>query len=170
MSISHDELKRLLRYDPETGLWFRRTSFRANYQVDDRADRLQKRSGYYIVRIKRRGYPAARLAIFYMTGEWPPFGTDHKDANPGNNKWKNIRPADQTENNANARRRKDNKSGYRGVSWTKDKRKWHARIVCRGKVKLLGYFKDPYAAHLAYRKAAKEVFGVFARPGMRRDA
>lgn len=162
MTISHSELKRYLRYQPSTGFWFRRTSYRANYSAGDRADKLGVK-GYFRVCFRKKRYPAHRLAIFYMTGAWPPKGTDHRDTNPANNKWENLRPADQTENIANARLRKDNRSGYRDVSWNTEKRKWHARIVCRGKVIILGYFPTKFKAHVAYRRAAKIHFGEFAR-------
>src|SRR5216684_8823237 len=162
MLISHSKLKQYLRYQPSTGFWFRRTAYRANYSVGDRADR-RRTSGYFYVMLKKRRYPAHRLAVFYMTGVWLPEVTDHRDTDTENNKWDNIRPATQTQNLANARRRKDNTSGYRGVSWNKEKKKWHARIVCRGKVTILGYFPSKFKAHVAYRRAAKVQFGEFAR-------
>jgi hypothetical protein len=162
MSLPHSELKKYLRYQPSTGFWFRRTSYRANYSAGDRADKRRK-DGYFYVRLEGKRYGAHRLAVFYVTGNWPPKGTDHRDTDPGNNKWDNIRPANQTQNLANARKRKDNTSGYRGVSWSKEKKKWHARIVCAGKVTILGYFPTKFKAHVAYRRAAKIQFGEFAR-------
>ena len=43
-----------------------------------------------------------------------------------------------------------NKSGYRGVSWHKNNKKWKASISFNNKVKHLGYFEDKEDAAKAY--------------------
>lgn len=43
-----------------------------------------------------------------------------------------------------------NKSGYRGVSWSKQKHKWWATIYYEGKQKHLGYYVDKITAAKAY--------------------
>jgi AP2 domain len=45
---------------------------------------------------------------------------------------------------------KNNKSGYRGVSWNKQQKKWHVKIGVNGKHVHLGYFKDLEEASQAY--------------------
>lgn len=49
--------------------------------------------------------------------------------------------------------RKDNTSGYRGVSWEKNTRKWAAYICRNGRRQFLGFFQTPEAASAAYREA-----------------
>jgi hypothetical protein len=161
MSLSHADLKRLLHYDPETGHWFRLTSFRANYQAGDRAD-VPYVNGYRRVRIKKISYYAARLAIFYMTGAWPDEVTDHRNRIRDDDRWRNIRPATQSQNRANSAKGKRRKmSKYKGVY--KRKNRWVAHVHYRGKMYWAGSHLTEFAAHKAYDAKAKEVFGEFAR-------
>jgi hypothetical protein len=52
--------------------------------------------------------------------------------------------------------RADNTSGFRGVHWRKDARKWQALIRVDYKRKHLGYFDTAEQASAAYQKAAVE--------------
>lgn len=92
---------------------------------------------------------------------------DHKEhgAVSGlDNRRSNLRLANQSQNLGNERLRSDSTSGYRGVSWDRNRRKWIAYINHRGTRTRLGAFSDPVAAARAYDAAAVEVFGEFARP------
>jgi hypothetical protein len=88
---------------------------------------------------------------------------DHEDGNGLNNQRYNLRLATHAENNHNRRRGRTNTSGFKGVSWSKAKRKWQAVIMFNNKQKHLGYFTTPELAHTAYCEAATELFGEFAR-------
>jgi len=68
------------------------------------------------------------------------------------------------ENLGNRRKIKKASSVYKGVGrQPKMSPKWYARIQVNGKHLFLGYFKTEVEAALAYNKAAKDVFGEFAR-------
>jgi len=88
---------------------------------------------------------------------------DHIDGNPSNNRRSNIRLADRSGNNRNAKLRKDNQAKLKGVDWHKKTQKWRARIRVNKKLIHLGLFDDKYAAYSAYCEAAKTHFGEFAR-------
>lgn len=88
---------------------------------------------------------------------------DHVDGNTLNNCLSNLRPATYQQNVFNQKRRVDNTSGFKGVSWKKDKRKWKAYLTFSRKQNHLGYFDDIKEAALAYNVAAKEMFGCYAR-------
>jgi HNH endonuclease len=161
MLLSHSELKRLLHYDPETGIWRRRTSYRANYIAGDRAD-VRSVAGYRRVRLKGIIYYSHRLAVFYMSGAWPPEVTDHRNGVKDDNRWKNLRCATQSQNLANSRKGKRCKhSSYKGV--VKKRKKWWASVTLKGKTYWEGPFRTAFIAHRAYRQKAKELFGEFAR-------
>lgn len=90
---------------------------------------------------------------------------DHRDGNGLNNTKQNLRLCTNSQNIANAKRRKDNSSGFRGVtangrSWGK---RWVAQIKYQNKNFYLGIYDEPAAAARAYDIKAKELFGEFAR-------
>lgn len=88
---------------------------------------------------------------------------DHVDMDKLNNRKYNLRVASKAENQRNVGIRKDNTSGFKGVSYEKSTGKYKAYIRLNGKMKNLGRFSCPIQASEAYDKAAKELFGDFAR-------
>lgn len=86
---------------------------------------------------------------------------DHINRNGLDNRRENLRLATSTQNNANQKIRSDNKSGVRGVSWSKGKQKWKAAIYIDKKQKHLGYFDDKELAKKVYDAAALAYFGEF---------
>jgi hypothetical protein len=102
---------------------------------------------------------AHRLAWLYMTGEWPTDIIDHKNRNGLNNRWDNLREADQELNLANASVQKNNKAKLKGVRTQAGA--FTARIVFRKRYHYLGRFKTAEEAHAAYVAKARELAGDF---------
>jgi hypothetical protein len=117
--------------------------------------------GYRRITIGMREYKASRVIWKWMTGEEPPLTLDHKDGDPSNNRWVNLRQATQGEQTQNTRLRKDNLSGRRGVSWHRGK--WRAVIGVKGEWRLLGVFNSIEEASSVYEATARELFGEFYR-------
>jgi hypothetical protein len=90
---------------------------------------------------------------------------DHIDGNKLNNQGGNLRIATHAQNLRNKRKTKQNKSGFKGVSFCKKTMKWRSLIDASGKQYLLGYFNTPEAAHNAYKAAAERLHGEFANFG-----
>jgi hypothetical protein len=61
------------------------------------------------------------------------------------------------------KRPRHNKSGVKGVFWDAFRNKWHAQIQIDGRSKSLGRFLSKDDAATAYRRAAEQRFGDFAR-------
>lgn len=126
-TITQSELRRLLSYDPETGVftWRRKMSSRA-LEGDVAGGAFAR--GYHGIRIYGRRYYAHRLAWLYVYGVWPSTQIDHIDRNPSNNCIANLRLATPSENSQNTRTPRDNQSGFKGVHWDKSRGKWLAFI------------------------------------------
>lgn len=90
---------------------------------------------------------------------------DHKDRNTLNLTRNNLRPATHVQNLQNQSLRRTNKSGAKGVSWSKRHRKWHARITVNKKVISLGLFPDLEFARQIRQQAEKKYFGEFVNNG-----
>lgn len=88
---------------------------------------------------------------------------DHRDHDGLNNRRENIRLATPCQNNRNARKRADNTSGFKGVSWHKKTRKWAAQISGKGSSRHLGLYTTPEDAHAAYVQASAAIHGEFGR-------
>lgn len=162
--ITAARLCEVLHYNPETGIftWLIATGPRC--RVGERAgaffrDRRPRR----MIGIDGKYRAEHKLAWLWMTGEWPVHEIDHIDNNATNNRWRNLRPATREQNTQNARRRRDNTSGYKGVS--PHEGRYAARVQTNGKRKFLGYFDTPEEAYAAVCKAAQAAHGEFYNPG-----
>tara|TARA_R110000824_G_scaffold396554_1_gene598108 strand:- start:1212 stop:1535 length:324 start_codon:yes stop_codon:yes gene_type:complete len=86
---------------------------------------------------------------------------DHINRNPLDNRKSNLRICTNAENSYNTGPQKNNTSGYKGVSWRKDAKKWTAYIGHAPKSHL-GYFDTPEEAAKARDAKAKELHGEYA--------
>ncbi len=108
-------------------------------------------------------YPAHWIAWAYCHGEWPRSRLDHKNGKPADNRLANLRLASPLQNAWNASRRRDNSSGYRGVTWANDRNQWRAFIqVNRQKINL-GCFDTINQAVAVRRQAELRYFGEYVR-------
>ncbi len=87
---------------------------------------------------------------------------DHKDGDGLNCLRENLRPASPQQNAANVGLRKDNRSGFKGVSLNSRLEKWQAAISISGKRIYLGVFESPVLAAKAYDCAASKHHKEFA--------
>ncbi len=157
-----ERLREAVDYDPETGSMTWRKPPANRCKVGDAVGSKGRdgRVGTYFLGKRRRVHV---LAWLYMTGEWPVGVIDHANGDPSDNRWGNLRAATHRQNMQNKRRQANNQVGLKGVSFHRLSGKWFARINVNGTVKSLGYHSSPEAAHEAYRKAALQYHGEFAR-------
>lgn len=106
-------------------------------------------------------YRQHRVIWKLMTGEDPVEEIDHKDLDRSNNRWSNLREATRSENFYNKPRRRDNQSGFKGVSPHRDG--YTATIRVRGRRHYLGRFSSAEEAHKAYTRAAEHLHGKYSR-------
>ena len=87
---------------------------------------------------------------------------DHINGCGLDNRRANLRLATAAQNAWNSKKRNP-RSGYKGVWFAGDKGLWRAAIVCYGRRMHLGYFTDKIDAARAYDQAAKKYHKEFAR-------
>ena len=158
--LTQERLQELLDYDLKTG------EFRWRENSNQRAGQIagcRQRADCCRIHIDGRRYQAHQLAWFYMMGEWGRPVIDHRDGNPLNNRFSNLRLSTRSENGANRRPTRSNTSGFKGVAARRRTGKWTAQITKDGRRHYLGSFASAEDAHSAYVAKARELFGEFAR-------
>lgn len=163
--ITYEYLRSILRYDPETGLFTWLVANTNSIKVGDIAGCVHKKNGYRLIWVGGKLRKASRLAFVYMTGHWPLGIAEHENRNKSDDRWMNLRDADQSQNCANIIQHRDNKTRLKGVTFHPGTGKYRSEICVRRKKRHLGLFQTPEEAHAAYCAAALEANGEFANPG-----
>lgn len=158
LQVSIDRLREVLSYNPETGKLTWRVRMSQRVKSGDEAGSLGV-DGYVHICVDGRRMRAHRVIFAIMKGYWPKLDVEHEDLDKTNNRWLNLREANDSQNHANTRAR--GKVGLKGVS--QHRGSFQARIKINGRDIYLGTFKTAKAAHAAYVVKAKELFGEFAR-------
>ena len=156
--ITQCELHQILAYDPDTGIFTWLDAGRNNrVKNGDRAG-YPHHKGYRMIKLGRRAQAEHRLAWLYMTGEWPPAEIDHIDRDRANNRFSNFRLATRKQNKENQDAYASSKSGFRGVHYAAQDRKWVAQICHFGKNIVIGRFVDIAEAKAARLEAEAKLF------------
>lgn len=167
--LTHNCIKKLIVYDPDTGFITRRVSG-LGYKQGDVMGFFDSSVGYYKLTLEGVKFYVHQMAWWYMTGKFPECQIDHADRVRTNNKWKNLRTANQTQQNANRTNEITSErklSRFRGVS--RSKNKWIAQIGFNNKNISLGIFKTEQQAAKAYDLKAIVLFGEFANLNFERQ-
>lgn len=108
----------------------------------------------------RTTYPGRkRVYMHRLIMGFPDGPVDHLDGNGLDNRKVNLRACSNAENRRNRPKQVNNKSGYKGVYWHKQRKRWNAKIRHNHKNISLGLFDDPQEAHQAYLSKAAELWG-----------
>lgn len=162
-AYSHEYLLSIICYDATTGVFTWKGPSRRRCQEGKRAGHFHKGIGYETIMISGHATLSHRLAWFYVHGRWPAPYVDHINGDGGDNRLCNLREANQSQNMANQHKlRKNNISGYRGVSFRAESGKWRALIRINRKSISLGVFETREEAKAAYDTAARFLQGDYA--------
>ena len=148
-----EEIQRRYTYNPETGTLCWRINQRCA-KAGSPAGSVYS-NGYLMVYVAGQPALAHRVAWVLVTGEEPPDVIDHKDRNPLNNAWDNLRASSMRLNQGNRTHTRGRKLPM-GVR--KQGNKYAARMTQRGTSIHLGTFSTIPEAEAAYRKAKAEYF------------
>jgi hypothetical protein len=150
MKFDTGYLKALFIYEPETGL-LRWRDNHSHMRAGDIAG--TPLTGAIIVRIYRQCCSVHRIAWQMHYGPIPPgMVIDHIDGDWKNNRLENLRMVTHIINCRNQALRRSNTSGYIGVSWRKDKKKWCAEISMNYRHIHIGYYDTKEEAATARRE------------------
>ena len=156
--LTLERLGGFLSYNPLTGaLTWKVTKARMRFGEEAGSGHGD---GYLSVQIDGKGYYAHRLAWALHHGQWPSSSLDHRNGNRSDNRILNLREADKSGQGANMRVMRN---GLKGATFHRRIGRWQAQITKNRKVRSLGYFETEAEAHKAYRRAALELHGEFAR-------
>jgi hypothetical protein len=160
--ITQEQLKELLDYNQDTGIFTRKVKT-SNRVVVGKECGCKAKSGYLYLSIFNKLYRVHRLVWLYVYGEMPICHIDHINGIKNDNRISNLRLCTVTQNLNNIGMKKNNTSGYRGVRLTDSSKKWRADIMINKKRIFLGSFDSAKAASMAYELCAKENHKNFYR-------
>ena len=159
---SFDRVNQLFNFNFEKGIVTWKIKASRSTRIGSIAGCITPR-GYICVGIGKQLLRMHRVIWFAYTGLWPPELIDHINGVPGDNRVSNLRLATYAQNNRNARLRKDNKTGFKGVN-IRSCGKYQASCTdSRGVLKHLGLFATAAEAHSAYIECSRREHGEFAR-------
>ena len=180
-----EQLRQLLRYEPETGKLFWRERTPDMFTETSSEDGRWRRSaewaanrwnsahsgkeaftalsyGYYVGTVLGRRVMAHRVCWAISVGAWPDI-LDHANGVPSDNRLENLRVATRSQNNQNVRSQRGSSSKYKGVTFDRSRGKWIAGIKKDFKRRNLGRFEREIDAAIAHDRAAIELYGEYAR-------
>ncbi len=138
--ISFEEVDGLLRYNPLTGECRWKRSIGAALK-GKRAGCITNK-GYRRIQINGLGYAEHRLAWLLAHKKMPTGALDHINGDVQDNRILNLRETNHSLNGKNQKKSKRNKSGFCGVVWHKNVKKWIAQVSVNKKRIYLGSFND----------------------------
>ncbi len=158
--MTQSELKSLLHYDQDTGIFTWKSNI-GHVKQNSTAGSVSKRQ-YYVIGINKKLWLAHRLAWFYVYGYWPKI-VDHINGNTIDNRISNLREASSIQNGYNQKINKNNKTGCKNVYWCKSKKRWIVKIKVNGHSKYIGCFKELELADLIAKEARNKYHHIFSR-------
>ena len=160
-ALTQNELKRLLNYDPDTGIftWLNPSGYKM--KPGDRAGAND--CGYVCIGINGKTQRAHRLAFLYMTGRFPKI-TDHINHIKNDNRWANLREVDSVANCRNRPPSLINRHNKYGIQYVEKDGLWRATIGNKGKSIHLGAFESKDLA-IAARIGGERALGYHDNHG-----
>ena len=158
----YEMAKSTISYNPTTGTFIWKESRTNKIKIGSDVGFSNKNTSYRFVSIginnKKATLALHRLAWFLVHGTLPCL-INHKNHIPYDNRIQNLEDVTKLHNNWDQVINKKNTSGYKGVHWHKNDKKWQAKISHKGKRIYIGNFNCPKEASEAYEAKAKELRG-----------
>ncbi len=159
------ELREYLRYDPVTGsmIWGKLPTFGSRQKLGNTFGCYDKRNSRMVARFNNCQKQLTSFIWCYMTGNYPQKGfvIDHKNGNPLDNSWGNLREVTQQQNLGNINKNRKGTKCLRGVA-KNYYGKFHMRLWYKG-VKYGGPVRaTAEEAHADYIELHKKLHSEFS--------
>jgi len=157
-----EDLKRQIRYEPETGKLFWLVS-KKGVTKGRQVSPTPTTDGYMQCVFNSEHYYQHVLIWFYMTGTWPKETIDHINRIRSDNRWENLREATYSQNLYNSPCLY-NKTGFKNIT----EHPWGWSVTSRigtGKITNFGTYKTLDEAVEVAKKIREEYHGEFANHG-----
>lgn len=154
--LTQARLKEVLHYNRTTGVFtYRAASGRGQPRgrVGQVAGR-QNPDGYVRVSVDGVRHLAHRLVWLYVHGRWPELMVDHINGCKSDNRKKNLREANHSQNGQNVHCAKAG-APLPGAYWRPRRSRWETQLRINGVHRHLGYFDTAEKAHAAYVAAKR---------------
>ena len=150
--ISNEQLRKMVHYNPETGvfIWKEREPltrgdklFNTRFAGKEAGGLSENANdGYLRIKVKGTTIKAHRLAFVLMGEGWPIYDVDHINGDITDNRWRNLRKTNRKANSRNQKLYNNNVSGYPGIFWHSTKNRWCAQIGSAENREHLGCYND----------------------------
>ncbi|MDE0924779.1 HNH endonuclease [Aurantimonas coralicida] len=158
-------MRELIGYNPATGeMWWRKA--RPGVKKGMRCAKPSP-DGYVRIKCKGGTFVAHRLIWKMVTGKDPELEIDHRDGNPSNNAWLNLRLATHVQNMSNCVDYRKKSGLPRGVTIATSSRRFAAQIQTKNKLRHIGVYDTPEEAHEAYLEQSRLLHGEFSKQASR---
>jgi hypothetical protein len=154
-----EQIRNTCFYDPDTGLFVRvmKKTWKGNWKPCYSIPKSKTAYGYFQMNVNGWPYLVHRLIFLYMTGKFPEHDVDHINGDRTDNRWCNLRQVSRQDNLRNRGLGRRNTSGHLGISYDKEKKKYHAYIgIGDGERINIGYFVTLDDAISARKQAEKD--------------
>lgn len=157
-------VRSLLRLDADTGRLFWLVDRGLGAKAGDEAG-YRRADGRVIMVVCRKHILRSRVVWAMVHGRWPDSAAviDHRNLDKGDDRPSNLRVATWGQNQRNQPKARNNTSGYKGVSWARDRGKYHAYINVDRKRRTIGHFPTISEAAEAVAAQRLALHGQFAR-------
>ena len=161
-----DVVNKLIAYNIITGVFTWKVN-KSNKKAGSVAGRVKKKSGYRYITINKQECAAHRIAWLLVTKKDPwPYEVDHRNNEPKDNYFINLRKATPAQNSANRQKGKNNTSGHKSITYQSHQTSnpWVVCIHQQNRSHYVGSFPTLEIALKARDKKGKELYGKFYNP------
>lgn len=143
-------INEFIRYESGLLLWKKKP---CNAAIIDRSIGYVD-GGYLVFRFRGFNHKVHRVVWMIHNGEIPDgYEIDHINHDKLDNRIENLRCVTKIDNGRNQPKHRHNTSGFTGVGWMRNCKKWRAEIRINNKTMYLGSFDDIEMAKKARREA-----------------